>query len=529
MALSALATGRRRFNGRARRVRAALIGLALLGPAGMPAGGRAGAAAAQSGAPAAPEPPPVAFTGGLDTRVREVSLHNLLDFDDGAGPETLGAPGAGLKTVSDAHFFRVRHRVWGQLKARGGARLYARAAAEWRKYLSPYLSPQKTEVVFDNLYLELPRPRGLPFTLRAGRQDIIRGDGFVLLEGGPGDGSRTIYHNALLLTLHGAGLGLKETQLDLLAIRNPAWDRMTIANGPSAEDRAAGRRRMVENDETAFGLYASHASVKPHVFDAYYFYKEEEADAAPDPHLRLHTLGGRAAGDLPWQLRYGIEGAYQFGTREPAGTEFCASAGASPGGAAGCSFDHRSHGGQARLSRSFLTFLHPMLETGAVYLSGDDPADPSHPLPDDRAWVPVFSRWPKWSELLIYTQIAEAGRVAHWTNLVSFYAALGVTLARDTRFTYAYHELRAEHPLLVETAGGDGAGGVDAGGSRPLLEGLFGTGTRRGVLHVWQVTTVFGRALSGHFLVERFAPGDFYAPDRRDDAYFVRWELMWKR
>ena len=30
-------------------------------------------------------------------------------------------------------------------------------------------------------------------------------------------------------------------------------------------------------------------------------------------------------------------------------------------------------------------------------------------------WDPLFSRWPKWSELYIYTQFRETG-VAYWTN-----------------------------------------------------------------------------------------------------------------
>jgi hypothetical protein len=448
--------------------------------------------------------PPMAFTGGFDTRIREETLHNLIDFNDDTGPGS-----AKLGALSDASYFRVRHRLWGQFQARSGARLYARFATEWRKYMSPYRSPAKTEVIIDNLYLDLPKPFGWPLSLRVGRQDITRGDGFVLLEGGPGDGSRSIFHNAVLLTLDGAQLGAGKTQIDLMAIRNPAWDDFVVTNGPTEADRYYGRRKMVENDETAFGVYMSNTSLKHQTFDAYYLYKEEEDPASPAPQLMLSTLGARAAGQLPWQLRYAAEGAYQFGQHEVPSWEI--------GEAGGCWArpDHRSFGGTAGLSRSFLMQFRPTLELGAIYLSGDDPADTEHPLANDRSWVPVFARWPKWSELLIYTWIPEEGRVANWSNLISFYASLGLTLAKDTKLTYTYYHLKAPYALVCE----EGDCGQPAG--------FFGSGHTRGENHQWKLTTTFSSAFSGHFLVERFAPGDFYGT-AHDDAFFIRWELTWK-
>jgi hypothetical protein len=478
-----------------RRCRALLL-LALLLPAAAPG-------FAQTGSPAAATAPPVAFALGADVRFREESLHNLLDFNDAAGPAD-----PKLVTLSDAQYFRGRHRLWGQLKLRSGPRLYSRLTTEWRKYFQPYLTPQRTEVILDNLYLDLPRPAGLPLTLRVGRQDIMRGEGFILLEGGPGDGSRSIYHNAILLTLEGAKLGLGRTQVDLLAIRNPAWDEFVVANGPTETEKYRGSRKpMVENDETAFGVYATHALSKTRALEAYYFYKEEERPADALPRLRLHTLGARFAGSLPWQLRAAAEGAYQFGDhRAPcyAVDDRCGCY---------CYPKHASFGGYAHISREVIALFKPTLELGGIYLSGDDPADARHPLPGDRSWVPLFSRWPKWSELLIYTQIPEAGRVANWTNLISAYGSLAITLTNRIQLSYAYYYLRAPYPL------------VDPAGEPPT--GLFGIGRVRGHNHQWKLTTQLSESVSGHFLVERFAPGDFYH-QARDDAFFVRWELMWK-
>ncbi len=439
-------------------------------------------------------PPPVDFDAGFDTRIREETLHNLLDLNDSSGP---AAPLP--VSASDASYFRVRHRLWGQLVLRSGPRLYSRFTAEWRKYVQPWTSPAKTEVILDNLYLDLPRLAGAPISLRIGRQDLSRGEGFILLEGGPLDGSRSIYQNAVLLGLDGQPAGLGKTKLELMAIRNLAWDEFVVTNGPTQEERAKGQRRMVENDETAFGLYVTNTNLKSQTLEGYYFYKEEEAPAAKDPQMKLHTAGARAAGSLPAGVSFALEGACQLGTHDPLGCTRDTELAANP-----CGIDHRSLGGYLWFSRAFLSPLHPTLKLGALYLSGDDPSDSER-----QDWVPIFSRWPKWSELYIYTLITESGRVANWTNLSSLNAALSLQVTGSMKFSYTYHYLRAPQSL---------------NGRSPL----FGSGHLRGHNHQWLLTADVSRSVTWHFLVERFAPGDFYSPESRDDAYFLRWELMIK-
>jgi hypothetical protein len=420
-------------------------------------------------------PPPVAFEAGFDTRVREVTLHNLLDFDS--------TKDGGL--ASDAHLFRVRHRVWGQVKLRSGIRLRARFTTEWRKYLSPYVNPDKTEIILDHFYLDIPRLPWVPLSLRLGRQDIVRGEGFVLLEGGPLDGSRSIYQNALALSFDAHSLGYAGTRVELFAIRNLARDEFVVAN-----DR---ERPLIESDETAFGLYVTTPELG-YQTETYYFYKEEEPEGREHPNMRLHTFGTRVSGDLPWELKFAGEGAWQTGThRDPNTNAFQA--------------DHRAYGGYVWLKRSFITPLQPWLKIGGVLLSGDDPWSQKV-----EGWVPLFARWPKWSELYIYSLIPESGRVGYWTNLLSLSAEMGLQLTQKTRLTYTFHSMHA--PELADVSW--------------CMCGLFGGGDERGQLHIWKLTAEFSKKVAWHFLVERLVPGDFYhAP--RDDAYFVRWELMLNR
>ena len=459
------------------------------------------AGAPRAEAQAKPQVQPVAFNGGFDTRIRQVSRVNLLDFEhaiDWNHDEEASNDGAGL--VSDADLFRVRHRLWGKFTLRSGPSLTARMTCEWWRFINPWRWNPSTggdnELILDNLFIDVPRVPYVPASLRVGRQDILRGEGFILMDGGPLDGSRSIYQNAVLLGLDGQRLGLRKTKVELLAIRNLAWDPMVIANGPSDAEKDAGKRKIVEWDETAFGLYVTQTSLARQTLEGYYIYKEQEFPAAADPFLKLSTLGARVSGDLPYALKFAAEGAYQLGTHPM--TCFDEEAVASE-----CDYDHRSYGGYVWVSRPFLVMLRPTVKLGAVYLSGDDEADwPSGEIVD-RSWVPVFSRWPEWSELYIYTLINEGRGVAYWTNLRSLNASVSIQPNGPLKLSYTYHALHAP-----QTASAD-------------------QGHDRGSLHEWLATADLGRHTSMHFLIERFQPGDFYG-DPVDDAWFIRTELMLK-
>lgn len=459
------------------------------------------ASAPRAEAQAKPQAQPVAFTGGFDTRIRQVSRVNLLDFDravDWSHDEETSNDGAGL--VSDADLLRVRHRLWGKFTLRSGPSLTARATCEWWRFINPWRWNPSTggenEVILDNLFIDIPHVPYVPASLRIGRQDLTRGEGFILMDGGPLDGSRSLYQNAILLGLDGQRLGLKQTKLELLAIRNLAWDPMVIANGPSDAEKDVGQRKIVEWEETAFGLYVTQTSLAPQTLEAYYIYKEQEFPAAADPFLKLSTLGARVSGALPYALKFAAEGAYQFGTHAMDCMDL-------EGDHYPCDYDHRSYGGYLWLARPFMMMLRPTVKLGAVYLSGDDEDDwPDEPRVD-RSWVPVFSRWPEWSELYIYTLIGEARGVAYWTNLRSLNASVSIQPTGPLKLSYTYHALHAPEPW-------------DADQSR-----------NRGSLHAWLATTDLGRHTSMHFLVERLKPGDFYG-DPVDDAWFIRTELMLK-
>jgi hypothetical protein len=348
--------------------------------------------------------------------------------------------------------------------------------------MDPYLTPAKTEIILDNAYLEIPRLPLVPARLRAGRLDLPLGEGFLLMDGGPGDGSRSYYENALVVDLDTSVLGLGQGTLTLLAIRNLMRDPFVLAND--------SQRLLIEKDETAFGLHLSAASFGARS-EALYVYKEEmrgDAASSPPPDTRLHTLGYRLTGELPWRISFAAEGAYQFGTRLDWQTREKLA-------------DQRGTGLQGWATRAFLAPFQPSLTLGALVLSGDNPGTSLY-----EGWSPLFSRWPMWSTLYVYSLISEQNRIAYWQNLVSFHATAGLQLSAALGLTYTFRHLSAVHAMPA--------------GSAPV----FGTGITRGSLHIWQMTARLSPNVSLQFLAERLAPGDFYA-GRRDDAYFLRWEI----
>ena len=154
------------------------------------------------------------------------------------------------------------------------------------------------EVMFETAYVDFRRFFADGLSLRVGRQDISKGEGFLLFEGSPYDGSRTRYMNAAVL-----GYGGRKQRLELMAISNPQEDRYL----PRIHDR---HRMLIDWDETAVGAYYTDNRSRRTPFDLYYFLKKEFNDRRPashpqyQPDRHLHTAGGRVVHDLRsgWSL-----------------------------------------------------------------------------------------------------------------------------------------------------------------------------------------------------------------------------------
>jgi hypothetical protein len=266
---------------------------------------------------------------GLDLRLREVYGHNMLSLNDRFGDTTNPAT---TRNDNDNHWQQYRTRWSTMWTLAPDVTLNTRLVWEFYTFTSPdsyrghvngfsSLSRQDTdfrEMIFDWMNIKWKNAFDLPMTVTAGRQDIVLGTGWLVLDGTPSDGSRTIFFDAVRATIDVAD----KTQLDLIGISQADDERgwMTPINHRDY------LHLTQKTDETGFIAYVTDKSFENTQLEGYYIYKKEEPSdwakfskswwaAAPGQNAEIHTLGGRVAQNLDTNWSYSAEVAKQFGTR----------------------------------------------------------------------------------------------------------------------------------------------------------------------------------------------------------------------
>ncbi|MDP8235970.1 MAG: alginate export family protein [Candidatus Erginobacter occultus] len=409
------------------------------------------------------------FQVGGDFRIREVGFNNIITWDAD-------------NDADQQHFWRLRSRLYFQAEPIEQITAYTRLANEWRYYAKPKnrVHPLRDEVVLDNAYLNFSGFEDIPLSLKVGRQDLIYGEGFLILDGTPLDGSRTIFSDAVKLTLD-----LEGTKIDFLAIWNTGkqWFSVNKNSEPLGAGDPPGR--LDSQTIGVFGAYLTNTDlIEKQKVEAYYLLKRGlTSDYAPDkwPDNTINVIGSRFSGALTDQLSYGAEATLQVGEYG----------------------DHSmtAFGGYGRGTYTLTDCeIKPAFSLEYVYLSGDDPDDRNY-----GGWDPILARWPKWSELYIYSQVPEKD-IAYWTNMQIYRAKLSLVPIEKMTVDLVYQYLRANEA-------GSGTG-------------VFGTGKDRGQNPQFILKYAFNDWLSGHLWGEYFIPGNFYAGD--DDGFFARWQLLAK-
>jgi hypothetical protein len=380
--------------------------------------------------------------------------------------ETLNDSVNGVNTYS-----RNRTSLLAQWYPHKDFELALKLTNEFRYYLSPQNKDFNFgEVFFDLAYAKWNNTKAIPGTLTVGRQNITLGEGFIVSEGGPLDGSRSTYFNALRYDWQ---VKPKST-LTLFYVYQPMQDNAL----PLINDR---HTPMVEQPEEALGLYFD-GDIRKTSLELYYIFKHAEAGKNNLPVLKVTTVGARVGYPFTAKLAGTAEAAVQSGSRVWP--------------------DQTGLGGYTHLdyTTGWKPWLPAILTFGGVYLSGDDPE-----TDDYEGWDPLFGRWPKWSESYIYTLKNEVG-VARWTNYASLFARAEFKPAKDMRCLVEYQRLMAPQRAAV----GDFPGG---------------TGTTRGDLFVGRFHFRINKYLTGQVVWEELAPGDYYFAGA-DSYTWIRSELM---
>ncbi len=421
-------------------------------------------------------------TMGADFRFRIISADNITTLNDD-------------RPNHNYLFNRYRSRLWMSLSPDDfkDVEFNMRLMWEFRTWCDPENKPQHTnfdEILFDRFNLTLRNLWDGNLTMVVGRQDIIFGTGWLVLDGTPLDGSRTIFFDALRLTYDWKE---KDTRIDTVVISNraSAADRLKPIN-----DRTAA---LTEQDEDGFILYLTNNSMEKTQLEGYYMFKSDN----PVDHMydnfpmawsrkaKIHTLGGAIQHQFTdnWALR--TEGAVQCGNKEDA---------------MGNGHKLIAWGTRNDLSYSFLDELKNKIHFAYEFLSGDDPDTGRNEQFD-----PLWGEWPQWSELYIYTYSRET-MIAETTNLHRFNVGHSFKPTEKLEVKTDYHLLWADENTLKSTNSGDGFG-------------FSKNGKFRGQLLTCWLNYVLTQQLKGHVLLEYFAPGNYYQHNTRSGSYFFRFNL----
>jgi len=435
---------------------------------------------------------------GGDLRLRGVMMDNMWNFEY---QDTL---------YDDSwEWYRMRTRLWMDSRLSDELRFYFRVANEYkwgldRKANTLLIDPDfdsligNKEIFIDNAFVEWYQPFDIEqLTLKIGRQDLIYGEGFLILDGQDNVGSMAIAFDGAKASW---ALG-DRTNLDLFAMK------------------IQENEKNFADDEDLYGAYLTDTSLfEDHKVEAYVLHRNQNnvddyyAAITPagsamrgtvlDPKQHTTALGARLSGAFfDGSLTYAAEGTYQFGEIDDATGFFFA--GTDSFGED--SVDRKAFGGYAWGKYTFVDHdWKPYVKLGGVYTSGDDP-DSS----DYEGFDSFYAEWPKYSEGMIYQLYdpfspLKAGTdpdLGAWANMMIAQAEVGCNPVEDMGLSLTYMHLWADE---------------DNG---------LGDGDDRGDMVKGMVTYNFNEYLSGHLLGEYFWPDDYY-PDDADDAFFARWELM---
>lgn len=394
------------------RVAAAVIAVAV----GL-IGASIGSASATTGAAAETAQPK--FGGEL--RLRGEAFDNILDLSD--------------RGDDSYQYWRMRYRFWADATPREGLRLYFRFGNEYRMGVysgAASVRDAESRVSLDNGWAELSdAARGL--SLRFGRMDLLFGEGLLVCDGTPADGSSSAYFDAIRGT----------------------WKRGDLAVDLFTAKLADEGLGTATRDEDLYGLHAQRGEVAAYVLHRFKrgatVFQAGKPWEVPSPRQRTTALGARWAHlpDAGW--RAAVEGAYQSGRFEDAPDMGPGDVGNARG----------AFGGYARAGWAADCCWRPAFEVGGLHLSGDDPGTARY-----EGWDDFYGEWPKWSELLVYTFLDGATRVGGdparpddagaWNNLTLFWVEGRADLA--PKLTVAVRGSVVGAPEPTGPGGGHGRG-----------------------------------------------------------------------
>ena len=414
---------------------------------------------------------------GADLRVRNEYFNDLLTLNPNA-------------KLHEQDYFRFRGRLFTSITPVDDLSLNVRLTAEPREWMLPagystYRGSQGMAWyygIFDAMNVQWRNAASLPVTVTVGRQDLFLGDGLLVGEGTPYDGSWTTFFDAARITCN---LKEQHTVVEAIGIMqdalNNAW--MPIIN-------SSGATTLTEQNEKGAILQVSNSSLEAANLTGYFIYKNDSKVASNGDNADIYTMGGRVSGLVQEHWKYSVEGAYQCGQKQDNGLN---KNGSNPYlSPSAQTIGYRNldaYTANTKLSYLFKDTYKNTLSLSYEFISGDNPNTQG-----DEMFDVLWGRWPRWSEIGLYIYAPEA-RVGQEGNLHRFGPTWSVNPTQKLGFSASYYALFSEENAAT----------------RAVAPGLFTqSGNFRG--HFAQAVTkyTFSKHVSGHLWGEVLFPGSYY-------------------
>ncbi len=314
-----------------------------------------------------------------------------------------------LVNNSDAGFSGKDEKSYFRFKFTGGVKaefedivnIYARMATESRSYIKNAGGNTQydiNEILLDNFYIHFQNISD-SLEMKAGRFDLSGrnyGEGFLIEDGTPLDGSRTFYFNGIQLKYN-----MKKSSIEFIGVYNPEYDDLPIINNKD--------RKLNLSRDIAAILYG-HIFINENVYlEPYYISKEEKFDKINEANS-INTFG------TYFKYKYNnaalrVQAAMQSGKYN--------------------NESKRAFGGYVFTDLDIKEVFKP-LTLGYVYLSGDEKG----------SWNPLFSRGTFMSEIAAALYAKESA-YGYWSNLQMFNAELNFKPYNNVSIKTAYMYLVA--------------------------------------------------------------------------------------
>jgi len=394
-------------------------------------------------------------------------------------------------TIND--YYRVRSRVWTQIDFSHNIAFYNRLCNEFRYWNKPDMSAKPSsssyefpdELFFDNFYLEAKDLFG-SVDVRIGRQDISYGNGRIIYDGTPGDGTRSFYFDAIKLSLRNI---IQATKIDIFGLYCSSvgnWLSMgNVDRDLTGYKSAFGAKEKDGVDESGAGIYVMNNTWDLMPVDLYWVFKNEEAyydkENNKTDELNIHTIGFSIKSSFSRNFAAYFENALQIGRR------------------GNIDVSGKMIDVAVEIKSPAETLLSPSMKAGIYYLSGDDPATQN----SEEGWNPVFARYTQNQELYVYAYPA-----SWWSNLLSPSLSASVLPSDWAKISF-----------MVEYLFAPENDGPESGHVRGFLSGI------NAEFDIGKKLYEKKGEITGHIILQILEPGNYYAND--ETAYFFRWQLQY--